>query len=170
MSFFNATWHDFIRWFLFMRSCIYDKISWTSPFKCQPLISQEIYKDLFIFYFIYFNFILSFHVQIKLKNNTRWNLISRNFFVSTCNPLHLHLKMLVHVLKNIEIKPTVLYFELFLLQRYCNFIATWIETVAATGRRMQMDSHLLFIPNLILQNHYSRTMAVGADVEDKSAT
>ncbi|KAL9367139.1 hypothetical protein Peur_038338 [Populus x canadensis] len=66
--------------------------------------------------------------------------------------------------------PTVLYFELFLLQRYCNFIATWIETVAATGRRMQMDSHLLFIPNLILQNHYSRTMAVGADVEDKSAT
>jgi|UniRef100_A0A2K1R693 hypothetical protein len=84
--------------------------------------------------------------------------------------------MLVHVLKNIVIKPTVLYFEFFLLQRYCNFIATWIETVAATGRRMHMDSHLLLyysilsIPNLILHNHYSRTMAVGADVEDKSAT
>ncbi|KAJ6965522.1 hypothetical protein NC652_003411 [Populus alba x Populus x berolinensis] len=41
---------------------------------------------------------------------------------------------------------------------------------------MRMDNHLLLyysilsIPNLILHNHYSRTMAVGADVEDKSAT
>jgi hypothetical protein len=65
-----------------MESYIYDNISWISHPMCQPFISQKIYEGSFIFHVIYFNFILSFHVKIKITHGETW--LVENFGFHRC--------------------------------------------------------------------------------------